>query len=62
MYWNDGTQTKARWNNNECFDPEKAMLVCMARKLFNNTSIYNEVIQKYENDSWDHYDDEGFSN
>lgn len=56
VYWNDGTQTKARWNSNETFDPEKAILVCMARKLYGDTNIYNEVLKKYENDGWNHYD------
>ena len=58
VYWNDGIQTKAHWNDDEFFDAEKAILVCMARKLFGNTNIYNEVIQKYEGDGWDHYEKE----
>ena len=58
MYWNDGTMTKARWNVWEDFDPEKAMLVCMARKLYNNSGLYNEVLEKYEDDGWDHFDRE----
>ena len=61
VYWNDGTQTKSHWNALEAFDPEKAILVCMARKLFGNTNIYNEVIQKYEGDGWDHYDNENLA-
>lgn len=56
MYWRDGSQTKARWNAAEDFDPEKAMLVCMARKLFADTNIYNEVLQKYADDGWDHFE------
>ena len=55
-YWNDGTQTKARWDSNEPFDPEKAILVCMARKLYLDTNIYNEVLRKYEEDGWQHYE------
>ena len=58
VYWNDGTQTKAHWDPCEEFDPEKAILVCMARKLYLDSNIYNEVIQKYEDDGWDHYEKE----
>lgn len=58
VYWNDGTQTKSFWNPLEDFDAEKAILVCMARKLYENTNIYNEVIAEYEQDGWDHYEEE----
>lgn len=56
MYWNDGTQTKARWDLAEDFDPEKAMLTCIARKYYGDTGIYNEVLRKYEQDGWDHFE------
>ncbi len=62
MYWQDGSQTKARWNAAEDFDPEKAMLVCMARKLFADTNIYNEVLKKYADDGWDHFEKTFWSN
>lgn len=55
VYWNDGTQTKAHWDPMENYDPEKAILVCMARKLYENTSVYNEVLKEYADDGWVHY-------
>lgn len=55
VYWNDGSYTKSHWNPNEAFDPEKAILVCMARKLYENTNIYNEVLKKYEDDGYLHH-------
>lgn len=58
MYWSDGTTTKAHWNPWEEFDPEKAMLVCMARKLYQGTGVYNEVFEKYDEDGWRHYEKE----
>lgn len=57
-YWNDGTITKAHWDCNEPFDPEKAILVCMARKLYKDTSLYNEVFHKYCDDGYNHFDNE----
>lgn len=47
VYWSDGSYTKSHWNPNEEFDAEKAILVCMARKLYGNTNIYNEVLNTY---------------
>jgi hypothetical protein len=55
VYWSDGTYTKSHWNSNEAFDPEKAILVCMARKLYQNTGIYNEVLKKYEDEGYLHH-------
>lgn len=55
VYWSDGTYTKSRWNPNEAFDPEKAILVCMARKLYQNTGLYNEVLKKYEDEGYLHH-------
>lgn len=55
VYWSDGTYTKSHWNPNEAFDPEKAILVCMARKLYENTNIYNEVLKKYEDEGYLHH-------
>lgn len=55
VYWSDGTYTKSHWNSNEAFDPEKAILVCMARKLYENTGIYNEVLKKYEDEGYLHH-------
>lgn len=60
VYWNDGTWTKSHWSPEEFFDPEKAILVCMARKLYGNTNIYNEVLQEYAESGWDHYEKENF--
>lgn len=56
VYWNDGTQTKSHWDNHEPFDAEKAILVCMARKLYQDSNIYNEVLEKYADDGRKHYE------
>ena len=37
------------------FDAEKAILVCMARKLYGDTNIYNEVLKKYSIEGVKHY-------
>lgn len=57
-YWNDGTETVVRWDRREPYDPEKAILAAMAKKLYGGTNIYCEVLKKYEDDGWIHYDEE----
>lgn len=54
VYWWDNTTTKAHWNDNEPFDAEKAILVCIARKYYENTGLYNEALRKYEEDGNKH--------
>ena len=45
ILWNDGTKTVVRRDKNDVYDPEKAILACMAKKLYENTGIFNEAIE-----------------
>lgn len=56
VYWKDGTKTKALWDPCEDFDPEKAILVCIARKMYKDTGLYNEVLEKYSMAGWEEYE------
>lgn len=47
VFWNDGTKTISRCDDLDAYDAEKGILACMAKKLYKNTSLYNEVINKY---------------
>ena len=40
----------------EAFDPEKAILAAMARKLYYDHPVYCEVLRKYADAGWKHYD------
>lgn len=55
IYWNDGLITKSRWARDEPYDPEKAILAAMARKLYGGSGLYCEVLEKYAEDGWEHY-------
>lgn len=58
VYWNDGTQTKAIWNDEERFDPEKALLVCIGRKFYQeNPNVLNNMLDKWSPAGWNHYFD-----
>lgn len=56
IYWSDGTTTKSHWDMDEAFDPEKAILAAMARKLYYDHPVYCEVLRKYADAGWKHYD------
>ena len=55
VFWKDGTKTMSKWNPFDSFDPEKAILVCMARKLYNDNNVFLEVLDKYSDKGWDVY-------
>lgn len=58
VYWNDGTQTKAIWNDEEEFDPEKALLVCIGRKFYQeNPNVLSNMLDKWSPAGWTHYFD-----
>lgn len=58
VYWNDGAQTKAIWNNEEEFDPEKALLVCIGRKFYQeNPNVLSNMLDKWSSAGWTHYFD-----
>lgn len=47
IMWNDGTKTVTKCHEFDSYDPEKGILACMAKKLYKNTNLFNEVIQEY---------------
>lgn len=47
IIWNDGTKTVTKCHKLDSYDPEKGILACMAKKLYENTNLFNEIIQEY---------------
>ena len=47
IMWNDGTKTVTQCHEFDVYDKEKGVLACMAKKLYENTNLFNEVIQEY---------------
>ena len=47
VLWNDGTKTVVRKDAADPYDAEKAVLACMAKKLYENTGVFNEVVCKW---------------
>ena len=47
IMWNDGTKTVTQCHELDVYDKEKGILACMAKKLYDNTNLFNEVIQEY---------------
>lgn len=46
VHWKDGTTTKSRCQNNDTFNKELGLAMCIIRKVVNNRS-YNKVFKKY---------------
>lgn len=47
VFWNDGTKTVVKAQNNEAFDPEKGLAMAIAKKALGNQGNYFETIKKY---------------
>lgn len=47
VFWNDGTKTVVKCQNNEEFDPEKGITMAFFKKMHGNTGHYFEEIKKW---------------
>ena len=47
VFWDDGTKTVVKAQNNEHFDPEKGLSMAIAKKHFGNKGHYFEEIKKW---------------
>lgn len=47
VFWNDGTKTVVKCQNNEEFDPEKGITMAFFKKMHGNTGRYFEEIKKW---------------
>ena len=47
VFWDDGTKTVVKTQNNEHFDPEKGLSMAIAKKHFGNKGHYFEEIKKW---------------
>ena len=47
VFWNNGTKTVVKAQNNEPFDPEKGLAIAISKKFLGNKSNFNNVFKKY---------------
>lgn len=47
VIWNDNTKTVVKCQNNEPYDEEKGLALCIAKKHLGNKGNYNEVFKKW---------------
>ena len=47
VFWNDGTKTVVKCQNDEAFDPEKGLAMAIAKKHFGNKGSYCNQIRKW---------------
>lgn len=47
VYWNDGTKTVVKCQDDDRFDKEKGLAMAIVKKLFGNKGNYNKIFKKY---------------
>lgn len=47
VFWNDGTKTVVKCQNDEAFDPEKGLTMAISKKYFGNKGSYCNQIKKW---------------
>ena len=47
VYWSDGTKTVVKCSPNDKFDPEKGLVMAIAKRCANNSGSYYKEIQKW---------------
>lgn len=47
VYWSDGTKTVVKCSANDMFDPEKGLVMAIAKRCANNSGSYYREIQKW---------------
>ena len=47
VFWNDNTKTIVKLQNNEPYDKEKGLAMCIIKKLCDNKGNFNEVFKKW---------------
>lgn len=60
VFWDDGTKTVVKCQNNEEFDPEKGITMAFFKKLHGNTGHYFEEIKKWTKNYVNKEETEGY--
>jgi hypothetical protein len=47
VFWNDGTKTVVKCDNDDTFDPEKGLAMAISKYFFNNAGYYNDVFKQW---------------
>lgn len=61
VFWADGTKTVVKCQDGDDYSEEVGLAMCIAKKVFGNTSKYNDVFKKWCNSYDTETDDEYFS-
>lgn len=48
VYWEDGTKTVVKCSENDTYDPEKGLAMCIAKKAMGNTGRYYDTFKKWK--------------
>lgn len=61
VFWADGTKTVVKCQDGDDYSEEVGLAMCIVKKVFGNTSKYNDIFKKWCNSYDTETDDEHFS-
>ena len=47
VFWSDETKTVVKCQNNDTFDKEKGLALCLAKKAFGNDNTFNKIMAPF---------------
>lgn len=47
VIWEDGEKTVVKCSDGDAFDPEKGLLLCIAKRFYGNSGRFNNVLRKW---------------
>lgn len=47
VLWADGTKTVVKCGEEDIYDPQTGLLMCMAKKMYGNTGKFNDILREW---------------
>lgn len=47
VVWTDGVKTVVRCQDGDIYDKRTGLLLCIAKRSFGNSGLYNDILDKY---------------
>lgn len=47
VFWNDGTKTVVKCQEDDIYDEQTGLLMCIAKKFFGNNGRFNDILREW---------------
>ena len=47
VLWKDGTKTVVKCSEEDVYDPQTGLLMCMAKKMYGNNGKFNDILREW---------------